>query len=135
MIRGANARKLIEREHLKLMKPGSVIMDVSIDRRECSESSRPTTHGNPFYVVAHVIHCCVTNMHGAYARSPSFVVNNYTIKYGLKLANRTVEKACKENPALMKGLNLYKGSITFKSVADAFGLESFYRPVEESMNS
>lgn len=131
LVPGAKAPTLIRRHHLKTMKPGCVLVDVAIDQGGCAESSRPTTHADPIYVEDEIIHYCVTNMPGAYARTSTFALNSRTIRYGLKLANKSVERACLENAALRRGLNLYKGHITFEPVAAAFGLESFYRPVDE----
>lgn len=123
LIPGARAPRLITREHLKLMKSGSVIVDVAIDQGGCTETSRPTTHTDPVYVVDGIIHYCVANMPGAYARTSTFALNNCTVKYGLQLANKGLERACRENPALARGLNLHQGRITFKPVAEAFGME------------
>ncbi len=131
LIPGAVAPKLIRREHLKMMKPGSVLVDVAIDQGGCCETSKATTHSDPVYVVDDVIHYCVANMPGAYARTSAFALNNATIKYGLMLANKGVEQACKDNYGLKMGLNTYKGIITYKAVADAFGMESLYKPVDE----
>ncbi|MDR3362987.1 MAG: alanine dehydrogenase [Desulfovibrio sp.] len=130
LIPGAVAPKIIKKEHLKLMKPGSVLVDVAIDQGGCAETSHPTTHSEPTYVVDNVIHYCVANMPGAYARTSTFALNNATIRYGLMLANKGVEKACRENAALKSGLNMYKGVITFEAVALAFGLMKNYRPVD-----
>ncbi|SBV95067.1 Alanine dehydrogenase [uncultured delta proteobacterium] len=130
LIPGAVAPKLIKREYLKLMKPGSVLVDVAIDQGGCSETSRPTTHSDPIYVIDNVVHYCVANMPGAYARTATFALNNATIRYGLMLANKGAEKACRENQALKLGLNMYKGSITFRAVAEAFGLMHEYRDVD-----
>jgi len=124
LIPGARAPRLITREHLKLMKPGSVIIDVAIDQGGCTETSRPTTHTDPVYVVDGIIHYCVANMPGAYARTSTFALNNCTVKYGLQLANKGLERAGRENPALARGLNLHQGRITFKPVAEAFGMET-----------
>ncbi len=135
LIPGAKAPKIIKREHLKLMKPGSVFVDVAIDQGGCSETSRPTTHADPIYVVEEIVHYCVANMPGAYARTSTFALNNRTIKYGLRLADLGVEAACSADPALMNGLNMYNGLITFKSVAEAFGLESIYKPAAEVFRS
>lgn len=131
LIPGAKAPKLIKRDHLKLIKPGAVFVDVAIDQGGCAETSRPTTHADPVYVVDDVIHYCVANMPGAYARTSTFALNNRTLKYGLKLASQGVETACRENPPLRHGLNMYRGTITCKPVAEAFGLESSYRAAEE----
>lgn len=124
LIPGARAPRLITRDHLKLMKPGSVIVDVAIDQGGCTETSRPTTHTDPVYVVDGIIHYCVANMPGAYARTSTFALNNCTVKYGLQLANKGLERACRENAALARGLNLHQGRITFKPVAEAFGMEA-----------
>jgi len=129
LIPGAVAPKLITKQHIKMMKPGSVIVDVAIDQGGCCETSRPTSHSNPTYVLDDVIHYCVSNMPGAYARTATFALNNATISYGLILADKGVEAACRDNYALNQGLNMYKGIITYKAVADAFGLKGDYKPV------
>jgi len=107
---------------------------VAIDQGGCSETSHPTTHSDPIYTVDNVIHYCVTNMPGAYARTSTFALNNRTGKYGLRLAGLGVESACQKEPALMNGLNMYGGYITFKPVAEAFGLEQFYKPAAEALS-
>lgn len=135
LVPGAKAPKIVRREHLRLMKPGSVIVDVAIDQGGCVETSRPTTHSDPIYTVDGVIHYCVANMPGAYARTSTFALSNRTGKYGLQLADRGVENACLNEPALMNGLNIYKGSITFRPVAQAFGLGNSYRPAREAIAS
>jgi alanine dehydrogenase len=113
------------------MKPGSVLVDVAIDQGGCAETSRPTTHSDPVYVVDNIVHYCVANMPGAYARTSTFALNNRTIKFGLKLAKHGVEAACRSDAALRHGVNMYKGIITCKPVAEAFGLEDSYKPVED----
>ena len=133
LIRGAKAPRLIKREQLGLIKVGSVFVDVAIDQGGCSETSHPTTHANPVYVVDNIIHYCVTNMPGAYARTSTFALNNRTIKYGLKLASRTAGEACREDSALKSGLNMYKGFITLEPVAEAFGLGGSFKSVEEAL--
>jgi alanine dehydrogenase len=130
LVPGAVAPRLVKREHLKLMKPGSVLVDVAIDQGGCIETSHPTKHSDPVFVVDDVIHYCVANMPGAYARTSTFALNNATIRYGLMLADKGAEKACRENEALKKGLNMYKGAITFKAVAEAFGLMSAYKDAD-----
>jgi alanine dehydrogenase len=130
LIPGAVAPKLIRKEHLKLMKPGSVLVDVAIDQGGCCETSHPTKHSDPIYVVDGIVHYCVANMPGAYARTSTFALNNTTIRYGLMLANKGVEKACRENQALKMGLNMYKGNITFKAVAEAFNLMNVYKDAD-----
>lgn len=134
LIPGAKAPRLIKRGHLEIMKPGAVFVDVSIDQGGCSETSRPTTHGDPIYEVDGIIHYCVANMPGIYARTSTFALNNRTIEYGLRLANLGVEAACVSDPAVMKGLNMHKGYITFKPVADAFGLGALYKPPVEVLS-
>jgi len=133
LVTGAKAPKIIKREHLGIMKPGSVIVDVAIDQGGCVETSRPTTHDDPVFIVDGVIHYCVANMPGAYARTSTFALNNRTGKYGLRLADQGVEVACQNDPALLNGLNMYKGNITFKPVAEAFGLEQSYKPAQEAV--
>jgi alanine dehydrogenase len=133
LVTGAKAPKVIKREHLRIMQQGSVIVDVAIDQGGCTETSRPTTHMNPVYIVDGVIHYCVANMPGAYARTSTFALSNRTGKYGLKLADQGVETACLNESALMNGLNMYRGWITFKPVAEAFGLQQFYKPAREAI--
>ncbi|SDN62125.1 alanine dehydrogenase [Desulfonauticus submarinus] len=123
LIPGAKAPKLITRELLNKMKPGAVFVDVAIDQGGCAETSRPTTHSDPIFIEENVVHYCVANMPGAYARTSTFALNNVTIKYGLKLADLGVEQACKQDSVLMKGLNMYKGILTCPPVGAAFGLE------------
>jgi alanine dehydrogenase len=134
LIPGTKAPKLIKREHLKLMKPGAVFVDVAIDQGGVAETSKATTHSDPVFVVDNVVHYCVANMPGAYARTATFALNNYTIKYGLQLANKGLVQACRENEALLKGLNTYKGKITFKPVADAFGLDSIFVEPDKALD-
>ena len=130
LIPGAVTPKLVTRAHIKSMKPGSVFVDVAIDQGGCCETSRPTTHSDPVYVVDGVIHYCVGNMPGAYSRTSTFALNNATIRYGLPLADLGAEKACRKNAGLKKGMNMYKGKITFKAVAEAFGLLEHYADVD-----
>jgi alanine dehydrogenase len=130
LVPGAKAPKLIRREHLALMKAGAVLVDVAIDQGGCFETSRPTTHSDPVYTLDGILHYCVANMPGAYARTSTFALNNATLSYGLALAGGGVEKACRENPAIRWGLNTRQGVITYKPVAEAFGLEARYQPAE-----
>lgn len=125
---GARAPILITREMLKTMKPGSVIVDVSIDQGGICETSRPTTHTDPIYVELGVIHYCVTNMPGAVPRTSTYALTNVTLPYALKLANLGFVAAVKSDPALATGVNTYDGHITFEAVAKAHGLE--YQPLE-----
>jgi alanine dehydrogenase len=122
LIPGAKAPKLIRREDLKLMQPGSVIVDVAIDQGGCVETMRPTTHENPTYVVDGVIHYGVANMPGGVPRTSTLALTNATLPYALQLANKGWKKALRDNPALLKGLNMAEGKVTYAAVADAFGL-------------
>ena len=130
LVPGAKAPRLVRRSHLKHMKPGAVLVDVAIDQGGCFETSRPTTHDDPIYVLDNIIHYCVANMPGAYARTSTFALNNATIGYGLELAAKGPEKACLENEALKLGLNAYKGIITYKPVAEAFRMRGHYQAPE-----
>ncbi len=126
LIHGARAPKLITRDMLKLMKPGSVIVDVSIDQGGCIETSKPTTHSDPIYVVDDVIHYCVANMPGAVSRTSTFALTNVTLPYAVQIADDGYP-ACLKNTAFAKGLNMVDGKITYKPVADAFGMD--YTPL------
>ena len=123
LIPGACAPKLITREMLSLMMPGSVIIDVGIDQGGVMETSRPTTHSDPIYVVGGVVHYCVTNMPGAVARTSTFALTNATFPYALELARKGFSRAFQENPALVKGLNVFKGHVTHPAVAEALDME------------
>jgi alanine dehydrogenase len=117
---GGAAPKLVRREHLKRMKTGSVLVDVSIDQGGCFETSHPTTHAEPTYVVDGVVHYCVANMPGAAPRTSSEALVHATLPFGLALADRGLE-ALRENPHLAKGLNVLKGAVTHPAVAEALG--------------
>ena len=129
LIPGAVAPKLIRREDLKLMQPGSVIVDVAIDQGGCVETIKATTHENPTYVVDGVIHYGVANMPGGVPRTSTLALTNATLPYALQLANKGWKRALKENPALLKGLNVTDGKITYAGVADAFGMK-FHEPAQ-----
>jgi len=122
LIPGAAAPKLVTREMLKTMKRGSVLVDISIDQGGCFETSRPTTHSDPVFVIDGVIHYCVANMPGAVARTSAFALNNATLPFVLKLANLGAEAAMKADPHLAAGLNVSAGKIRHQAVADALGL-------------
>ncbi len=124
LIPGAKAPKLINRGHLSKMKRGTVLVDVSIDQGGCFETSHPTTHDAPTFEVDGIVHYCVANMPGAYARTSTMALNNATLQYGLQIANLGVETACERNQAIKDGLNMYKGKITYAAVADAFGMRA-----------
>jgi alanine dehydrogenase len=127
LIPGAKAPKLVRREDLKRMQPGSVIVDVAVDQGGCVETVHATTHENPTYVVDGVIHYAVANMPGGVPRTSTLALTNATLPYALQLANKGWKKALRENPALLKGLNVAEGKVTYKAVADAFGME-FHEP-------
>jgi len=122
LIAGARAPHLVTKEMIASMEPGSVVVDVSVDQGGCIATCRPTTHDDPTYKVDGVIHYCVTNMPGAVARTSTFALNNATIPYVLKLADKGFAEAIRE-PALARGLNTYKGHITYEAVAKAVGTE------------
>jgi alanine dehydrogenase len=119
LIPGGSAPRLVSRDMLKHMRPGSVIVDVSIDQGGCFETSRPTTHQNPTYIIDGVVHYCVSNMPGAVPRTSTFALNNATLPFVLALANKGYKKALTEDPHLMNGLNVYKGKFTHQAVANA----------------
>jgi len=122
LVPGARAPKLITREMLKVMKPGSVLVDIAIDQGGCCETSRPTTHHDPIFVEEDVTHYCVANMPGAYARTATQALTNATIPYALKIANLGFEEAMRQIPELRSGLNTHAGAVTYKAVADAHGM-------------
>jgi alanine dehydrogenase len=123
LIPGAVAPKLIRKGDLKTMRPGSVIVDVAIDQGGCVETIHATTHENPTYVVDDVIHYGVANMPGGVPRTSTLALTNATFPYALTLANKGWKKALAESPALLKGLNVVDGKITYRGVAEAFGME------------
>jgi len=123
LIPGKTAPKLITRNMIKEMHPGSVIVDVAIDQGGCAETSKPTSHADPTYVVDDVVHYCVTNMPGACARTSTLALTNATMDYALLIANKGYKKALIENRGLMDGLNVYLGFVTNKSVAEDLGYE------------
>ena len=122
LVPGAAAPKLVTREMVKTMKRGSVLVDIAIDQGGCFETSHATTHQDPVFEVDGVIHYCVANMPGAVARTSAFALNNATLPFALKLANLGPEAAMKADPHLANGLNVYKGKIAYKAVADDLDL-------------
>ncbi|MFA5257850.1 MAG: alanine dehydrogenase [Opitutales bacterium] len=122
LVPGAKAPKLVTRDMLKLMKEGSVLVDIAIDQGGCVETSHATTHQNPTYVVEGVTHYCVANMPGAYARTSTQGLTNATFSYLRKLANLGVERALVADPSLVPGVNVMNGKLTFKAVAEALDL-------------
>jgi alanine dehydrogenase len=129
LIPGAIAPKLIKRDMLKLMKPGSVIVDVAIDQGGCFETSKATTHSDPIYTVDGVIHYCVANMPGAVPYTSTTGLTNVTLPYAIDLANKGWKQACQDDKSLEYGLNVINGDITYKDVAEAFGMT--YVPVSK----
>ncbi|WP_404402794.1 alanine dehydrogenase [Idiomarina seosinensis] len=120
LIPGAAAPKLLTRENISNMKPGSVLVDVAIDQGGCFETSKATTHQDPVYIIDDVVHYCVANMPGGVARTSTIALNNATLPYGIALANQGV-KAMLQNEHLLRGLNMHKGKITYKAVHDDLG--------------
>jgi alanine dehydrogenase len=131
LVPGAAAPKIVRREHLKQMKPGSVLVDVSIDQGGCFETSRPTTHADPTYVVDGVVHYCVANMPGAVARTSTFALNNATLPFTLALADKGWRRALADDAHLRAGLNVHAGAITYAAVAQA--LSKPHTPVERAL--
>ena len=122
LIPGAKAPKLITRDMLKTMQPGTVLVDVAVDQGGCIETCKPTTHENPTYIIDDVVHYCVANMPGAVPYTSTLALTNATLPYAIRLANQGWKKACLENAELRKGLNIIQGKVVYKGVADAFNL-------------
>lgn len=132
LIPGGSAPKLVTRAMLKMMRPGSVMVDVSIDQGGCFETSHPTTHQAPTYVVDGVVHYCVSNMPGGVPRTSAVALNNATLPFTLALANLGYQEAMRQDFHLLNGLNVYKGQLTHKAVADALGQD--YLPAAEAIS-
>ena len=132
LIPGTEAPKLVTKDMLKLMKRGSVIVDVAIDQGGCIETSKPTTHAEPTYIIDDVVHYCVANMPGGVPRTSTIALNNATLPFLVKLAKEGYVKALKDDPNFMAGLNVHKGQVTYKAVADAFGHS--YVSAKEALN-
>ena len=122
LIPGAKAPHLITRDMLKLMSPGTVVVDVAVDQGGCIETCTPTTHENPTFIIDDIVHYCVANMPGAVPYTSTLALTNATLPYALQLANKGWKKACTENEELKKGLNVANGKIVYKGVADAWNL-------------
>ncbi len=122
LIPGAKTPKLVTRDMLPTMKPGTVMVDVAVDQGGCFETTAPTTHDNPTFVIDDVIHYCVANMPGAVPRTSTLALTNATLQYAIQLANKGWKQACKDDEALRKGLNIVDGKIVYKGVAEAFNL-------------
>jgi alanine dehydrogenase len=131
LVPGAAAPKLVTRPMLKKMRPGSVLVDISIDQGGCFETSHPTTHTEPTFVVDGIVHYCVANMPGAVARTSTFALNNATLSFALALADKGYRRACAEDAHLLHGLNIHAGKLTYKAVADALKLK--FTPAQEAL--
>jgi alanine dehydrogenase len=123
LVAGDRAPVVVTREMVKTMKPGSVIVDVAVDQGGCIETTHPTTHDNPIYMVDDVVHYCVANMPGMYPRTSTMALSNATLPYALKLANLGYKEALEKDEALRKGLSVFQGKVTDKVVAEVLGLE------------
>ena len=122
LIPGDKAPHLITRDMLRLMEPGTVLVDVAIDQGGCFETSHPTTHSDPVYVVDGIVHYAVANIPGAVPNTSTMALTNATLRYAIALADKGWQRACEEDAALARGLNIVDGKIVFKAVADVFGL-------------
>jgi alanine dehydrogenase len=131
LIPGAKAPKLVTRDMLKTMKKGAVLVDVAIDQGGCFETSKPTTHSHPTFIVDGVVHYCVANMPGAVPKTSTLALTNATLPYALEISTKGWKKAMNENPEIKAGANVVKGKVTYKAVADAFGLE--YVPIDRML--
>ena len=131
LVPGAAAPKLLTRDMVRRMRPGSVLVDIAIDQGGCFETSRPTTHAAPTYVDEGVVHYCVTNMPGAVARTSTFALTNATLPFVLALAEKGGERALTEDPFLCAGLNIHAGHITHHAVAQALGQR--YTPARDAL--
>ena len=128
LVPGDKAPHLITRDMLKIMQPGTVLVDVAIDQGGCFETSHPTTHSDPVYMVDGILHYAVANIPGAVPHTSTLALTTATLKYAVALADKGWRKACKEDPALYKGLNIVNGKVVFKAVADVYGME--YEEIE-----
>jgi alanine dehydrogenase len=131
LVPGAAAPKLVSRQMVKDMKQGAVVVDIAIDQGGCFETSRPTTHADPIYVVDGVVHYCVTNMPGAVPRTSTYALNNATLPFVLALTNKGWKRALADDPHLRNGLNVAHGKVTHPEVARALNLP--YVPAEEAI--
>jgi alanine dehydrogenase len=132
LVPGGKAPKLVWKEHLPMMKKGSVIVDVAVDQGGCVETIKPTTHDDPVYIIDDVVHYGVANMPGAVALSSTIALTSVTLRYGLMLAGMGVEKACEASSELAKGVNLYQGKCVYEKVASDLGIE--YTPLESVLS-
>ena len=123
LVEGARAPYVVSKDLVQTMKPGAVIVDVAIDQGGCVETSKPTTHSNPVYIVNNVIHYCVTNIPGAVACTSTHALTNVTLPYVREISDKGYERAARENPAIKRGINIVKGAVVNQTVADAFGMK------------
>lgn len=123
LVPGAEAPKLVSAEQIKRMKKGSVIVDVAIDQGGCFETSHPTTHADPTYVVDGVVHYCVANMPGAVSHTSTYALNNVTLPFILALADKGYQQAMRDDPHLLNGLNVHRGQVTYRAVAEDLGYD------------
>ncbi|MGB9627618.1 MAG: alanine dehydrogenase, partial [Thermodesulfobacteriota bacterium] len=128
LIPGAITPKLVTRSMLRRMRPGSAIVDVSVDQGGCFETTRPTTHEEPTYIEEGIVHYCVSNIPGAYPRTSTLALTNATFPYILQIADKGYERAFEENEALRRGLNLIDGKVVHRGVAESFGLPFVQNP-------
>lgn len=133
LVPGAKAPNLVTRDMLKLMRPGTVIVDVAVDQGGCVETCKPTSHEDPVFIIDDVVHYCVANMPGAVPCTSTIALTNSTLPYGLQLASQGWQKACTNSEELKKGLNIVKGKVVYKGVADAFDLP--YTPVQQAIET
>ncbi len=132
LVAGAKAPNLITREMLKLMQPGTVLVDVAVDQGGCIETCKPTTHEDPIYIIDEIVHYCVANMPGAVPRTSTMALTNATLPYAIQLADKGWKKACTENESLKYGLNVINGEIVYQAVGEAFDLP--YTDVDNYLN-
>ncbi len=128
LIPGAKAPSLVTRDMLQLMQPGTVLVDVAVDQGGCIETTRPTTHDNPIFVINNIIHYCVANMPGAVPHTSTIALTNATLPYALEIADKGWKEACRTNKALKPGLNIVEGKVVYRNVAEAFNLN--YTPID-----
>jgi len=132
LIPGAQTPKLVSRQVLGRMRPGSAVVDVSVDQGGCFETTRPTTHDDPVYIEEGIVHYCVANIPGAFPRTSTFALTNATFPYILQIAEKGYERALKENEALRKGLNLIDGKLVCQGVANSFGMSFIKNPFDRT---
>jgi alanine dehydrogenase len=128
LVHGGKAPKLVKKKHLSMMKKGAVIVDVAVDQGGCTETTRPTTHDDPIYVIEGIVHYCVANMPGAVPLTSTIALTNVTLGYGLTIAEHGLEQAVRLSAPISKGVNLYMGKCVYKNIADDLGLD--YEPLE-----